>query len=146
MTDAGKSWQKLSSARDQFRKVLLSYWALVTRWSTSAKVPNKCMKRWLTLGNVRLCWPPSEKFPNGGERSTPNVPDVNQNSELGNVNSTDVWTILSNVSKSELYNVRSPKRSQCESTFKEYTFVYLYYDFITSNRDMKIYICDPSRP
>ena len=43
--------------------------------------------------------------------------DVNQNAELGNVNSTDVWTILSNVSKSGL---RSPKRSQCESTFSHH--------------------------
>ena len=54
-----------------------------------------------------------QKFPNGGERSTPNVPDVNQNSELRNVNSTDVRTIFPNVSKSVL---RSPKRSQCEFT------------------------------
>ena len=61
MTDAGKSWHKLSSASDQFRKALLSYWVLVLRWSTSAKVPKKCMKRWLTLGNVRLRWPPSAK-------------------------------------------------------------------------------------
>ena len=59
MTDAG--WHKLSSARDQFRKVLLSYWVLVKRWSTSAKVPNTCMKWWLTLGNVRLRWPPISK-------------------------------------------------------------------------------------
>ena len=61
MTNSGKSWQKLSSASDQFRKVLLNYCALVIRWSTSAKVLKKCMKRW--LGNVRLRWPPSAKVP-----------------------------------------------------------------------------------
>ena len=64
-------------------------------------------ERSLTLVSI------SKKFPSGGEPSTPNVSDVSQNSELGNVNSTDVWTIFPNVSKSGLC---SPKRSQCEST------------------------------
>ena len=72
-----------------------------------------------------------------GKRSTPNVPDVNQNSKLGNVNSTDVWTIFPNVSKSRL---RSPKRSQmwqliepkcyegghCQSVLRYHRFFYIH--------------------
>ena len=137
MTNTGKIQHKLSSASDQFRKVLLSYWALVIRWSTSAIVPKKCMKWWLTRGNVRLCWPPSAKFPNGGKRSTPNVPDVNQHSELGNVNSTDVWTIFSKRFKVEatfaqtfpMWQLIEPKYYEgghCQCVLRSHRFFYIH--------------------